>query len=160
MSRLNLTRKEFILICGTGIVGLIGGIIINEETPAITNIEYVVNIQVNPDEFLYLKNRQGIFFIALGGVGLMQGQSQDFVNSLIKEKIVPYDACEIYTLPKENETSNDFPNLTITTKDGLNYTLTSNDKYLLATLQKYKSDILAKNDELFSEVNSKTKNKF
>lgn len=157
MAKLNLTRKDFILICGTSIVGLMSGIIVNNAMPVINSIEYVVNIQVNPDEFLYLKSREGIFFIALGGVGLIQGQSQDFVDTLKKEGIIPYDACEIHNLPGKNETSNDFQNLTITTKDGLNYTLTSNDKYLLATLQKYSSDILAKNSEIFSTVNSKTK---
>lgn len=158
MTSPNLTRKDFILMCGTGIIGLIGGTLISKTKPVETNTEYVSNIQVNPNEFLYLKSSKGnAFYIALGGVGLMQGQEQEFINALTEEGIIPYDACEIHDLPKENETSNDFPNLTITTEDGLNYTLTSDDYALLATLQKYSSDILAKNSEIFSTVNSKTK---
>lgn len=153
-----LTRKEFLLMCGAGILGLIGGTSINRPKQTEEKNNYITNITVNPDEFLYLKRSDAdIFYIAVGGAGLMQGEEDDFTNSLIKQGIIPYDACEIHSLPKVGETSDEFPNLLISNVDGLNYTLASEDEALITSVQKHSSDILAKNYELFGDVYTKTR---
>ena len=146
---LNLTRKDFILMCGAGLTGVIGtAFTINQVRD--NRPEYITNIEVNPDEFIILPNKD-IYYIALGGCGLMQGEETNFVNELISKNIVPYDACDIHNLPKDGST-NIFTDTTISTIDGLNYTITSKDEALISSVQKYSSDILAKNSELFSEV--------
>lgn len=151
----NISRKNFLLICGAGIVGLIGGVTIaNNNAP---KEKYTANIQVNPNEFLSLENKQnGHFYIALGGYGITQDEEADFIEELLNQNIVPYDACDIHNLPKANETiSNTFPNLTITTKDELNYTISSEDKSLIDSLQKHQSEILAHNNKLFSGIKTR-----
>lgn len=148
-----LSRRNFLLMCGTTLIGLIGGATIaNNNTP---KEKYISNIQVNPDEFLLLENKQsGYFYIALGGYGIMQGEETDFVEELLDQNIIPYDACDIHTLPKNGE-SNIFPNLSITTEDELNYILSSEDETLIDSLQKHHSDILAHNNELFTSVKTR-----
>ena len=150
----NLSRRNFLLICGAGIASLLGGITIaNNNKP---KEKYISNIQVNPDEFLFLENKQtGRFYVALGGIGLIQGEEDDFIEELLNQNIISYDACMIHNLPKANETASDFPNITITTEDELNYTVSSEDESLINSLQKYQSDILAHNNELFSKVKTR-----
>lgn len=151
----NLTRKEFLLICGAGLAGVIGtALTINPK--AEERIEYITNLQVNPNEFLLLQN-QDKFYVALGGIGLVQGEEDEFVNELISKNIVDYDACDIHRLPKARETDTaSFNDLTITTEDGLNYTLSSENEDLIKSTTKYSSDILAHNYELFGQI-SKTR---
>ena len=119
--------------------------------------KYISNIQVNPDEFLFIENKQnGHFYIALGGYGLTKDEESSFREELINKQIIPYDACEIHNLPKANDkNSNTFQDLTITTKDDLNYTLSSDDESLINSIQKHQSDILAHNNELFSQVKTR-----
>lgn len=151
----NLTRKEFLLICGAGLTGIIGtSLTIKPKTEERT--EYITNLQVNPNEFLLLQN-QDKFYIALGGIGLIQGEENEFVDELISKNIVDCDACDIHELPKAQETdTTSFDNLTISTDDGLNYTLSSKNKNLIKSTTKYSSDILAHNYELFGQI-SKTR---
>ena len=54
-----------------------------------------------------------------------------------------------------DKNSNTFQDLTITTKDDLNYTLSSDDESLINSIQKHQSDILAHNNELFSQVKTR-----
>ena len=151
----NLTRKEFLLICGAGLTGIIGtALTIKPKTEEKT--EYITNLQVNPNEFLLLQN-QDKFYVALGGVGLIQGEENEFVDELISKNIVDYDACDIHGLPKAQETdTTSFNDLTISTDDGLNYTLSSENEDLIKSTTKHSSDILAHNYELFGQI-SKTR---
>ncbi len=155
---LNLTRKEFILMCGTGIIGLIGGTIISQSKPVETNTKYITNIMVNPNEFLILnKDSKGVIYILINGI-LMQGQEEEFANELISRGIINHDGCDIYTLPKkEDGLITPIEDISIETQDNLNYTFTSNSKDKLDKIEKYQSDLLAKNSDLFKSVNSKTK---
>ena len=151
---MNISRKNFLLICGASIASIISGIAITNNS---TKEKYITNIQVNPDEFLFLENKQnGHFYIALGGYGIMQNEETNFIEELLNKNIITYDACDIHNLRKANETtSNAFPNLTITTKDELNYTLSSEDESLINSVQKYKSEILAHNNDLLSSVKTR-----
>ncbi|CCY47165.1 unknown [Firmicutes bacterium CAG:822] len=151
----NLTRKEFLLMCGAGLTGVIGtALIINPKTNKRT--EYITNLQVNPNEFLLLQN-QDKFYVALGGVGLLQGEEDKFIDELISKNIIDYDACDIHGLPNAQETdTTSFNDLTISTDDGLNYTLSSENEDLIKSTTKHSSDILAHNYELFGQI-SKTR---
>ena len=151
----NLTRKEFLLMCGAGLAGIIGTTITINSKNKKKN-EYITNLEVNPNEFLLLQNKDK-FYVALGGIGLVQGQENEFVNELISKNIIDYDACDIHNLPKAKEIDNtSFEELTIKTNDNLNYTLSSENEELIKSIAKYSSDILAHNYELFGQTN-KTK---
>ena len=88
----------------------------------------------------------------------MQGQEEEFANELISRGIINHDGCDIYTLPKkEDGLITPIEDISIETQDNLNYTFTSNSKDKLDKIEKYQSDLLAKNSDLFKSVNSKTK---
>lgn len=150
----NLTRRDFILMCGAGLTGVIGTTLtINQLTDDRT--EYITNLTVNPDEFLMFPNKDQ-FYIALKGTSLLQSQETDFVNELISKNIVPYDACDIHTLPqKDDGIQNIIVETSISTEDNLNYTITSKNKDIINNIQKHSSDILAKNNELFNQTKTR-----
>ena len=150
----NLTRRDFILMCGAGLTGVIGTTLtINQLTDDRT--EYITNLTVNPDEFLMFPNKDQ-FYITLKGTSLLQGQETDFVNELISKNIVPYDACDIHTLPqKDDGIQNIIVETSISTEDNLNYTITSKNKDIINNIQKHSSDILAKNNELFNQTKTR-----
>ena len=155
---LNLTRKEFILMCGSAAAGIIGSTLVFSKLPKEIETKYISNIMVNPNEFLILnKDSKGVIYILINGI-LMQGQQEEFANELISKEIINHDGCDIYTLPKkEDGLITPIEDISIETKDNINYTFTSNSKDKLDKIEKYQSDILSKNSELFKAVNSKTK---
>lgn len=155
MKNINLSRRNFLLMCGVGLAGFIGGATINQNTSY--KEKYITNVEVNQDEFLFLENKQsGRFYIALSGDGIIQGSENDFIEELLNKNIIPYDACDIHTLPKANEEmSHPFSNLSITTEDSVNYTLSSEDESLISSLQKHHSDVLAQNNELLNSVKTR-----
>ncbi len=155
---LNLTRKEFILMCGSAAAGIIGSTLVFSKLPKEIETKYISNIMVNPNEFLILnKDSKGVIYILINGI-LMQGQEEEFANELISKEIINHDGCDIYTLPKkEDGLITPIEDISIETKDNINYTFTSNSKDKLDKIEKYQSDILSKNSELFKSVNSKTK---
>ena len=155
---LNLTRKEFILMCGSAAAGIIGSTLVFSKLPKEIETKYISNIMVNPNEFLILnKDSKGVIYILINGI-LMQGQEEEFANELISKEIINHDGCDIYTLPKkEDGLITPIEDISIETKDNINYTFTSNSKDKLDKIEKYQSDILSKNSELFKAVNSKTK---
>lgn len=152
----HLTRKEFLLICGAGLAGIIGTTITTNPKQKIKT-KYITTLEVNPNEFLLMQNKNK-FYIALNGVGLIQGEEDDFVEELISKNIINYDACDIHNLPNIQETNTTpFNDLTITTNDGINYTLSSENEELIKSIKKYSSDILAYNNAIF-EKTSKSNN--
>ena len=155
---LNLTRKEFILMCGSAAAGIIGSTLVFSKLPKEIETKYITNIMVNPNEFLILnKDSKSVIYILINGI-LMQGQEEEFANELISKEIINHDGCDIYTLPKkEDGLITPIEDISIETKDNINYTFTSNSKDKLDKIEKYQSDILSKNSELFKAVNSKTK---
>lgn len=152
----NLTRRDFILMCGAGLAGVIGTTLtINQLTD--DRPEYITNLTINPSEFIIFPDKNQ-YYIALNGNSLLQGQETDFVNELIAKNIVPYDACDIHTLPKkEDGTQNIIAETSITTQDDLNYTIISKNKDLISSIQKYSSDILTQNNELLESLNQKAR---
>ncbi len=153
-----LTRKEFVLMCGSAAAGIIGSTLVFSKLPKEIETKYISNIMVNPNEFLILnKDSKGVIYILINGI-LMQGQEEEFANELISKEIINHDGCDIYTLPKkEDGLITPIEDISIETKDNINYTFTSNSKDKLDKIEKYQSDILSKNSELFKAVNSKTK---
>ena len=153
-----LTRREFVLMCGSAAAGIIGSTFVFSKLPKEIETKYISNIMVNPNEFLILnKDSKGIIYILINGI-LMQGQEEEFANELISRGIINHDGCDIYTLPKkEDGLITPIEDISIETKDNINYTFTSNSKDKLDKIEKYQSDLLAKNSDLFKSVNSKTK---
>ena len=153
-----LTRREFVLMCGSAAAGIIGSTLVFSKLPKEIETKYISNIMVNPNEFLILnKDSKGVIYILINGI-LMQGQEEEFANELISKEIINHDGCDIYTLPKkEDGLVTPIEDISIETKDNINYTFTSNSKDKLDKIEKYQSDILSKNSELFKAVNSKTK---
>lgn len=153
-----LTRREFVLMCGSAAAGIIGSTLVFSKLPKEIETKYISNIMVNPNEFLILnKDSKGVIYILINGI-LMQGQEEEFANELISKEIINHDGCDIYTLPKkEDGLITPIEDISIETKDNINYTFTSNSKDKLDKIEKYQSDILSKNSELFKAVNSKTK---
>ena len=153
-----LTRREFVLICGSAAAGIIGSTLVFSKLPKEIETKYISNIMVNPNEFLILnKDSKGVIYILINGI-LMQGQEEEFANELISKEIINHDGCDIYTLPKkEDGLITPIEDISIETKDNINYTFTSNSKDKLDKIEKYQSDILSKNSELFKAVNLKTK---
>ena len=153
-----LTRREFVLMCGSAAAGIIGSTLVFSKLPKEIETKYISNIMVNPNEFLILnKDSKGVIYILINGI-LMQGQEEEFANELISKEIINHDGCDIYTLPKkEDGLITPIEDISIETKDNINYTFTSNSKEKLDKIEKYQSDILSKNSELFKAVNSKTK---
>lgn len=111
---------------------------------------------VNPNEFLILnKDSKGIIYILINGI-LMQGQEEEFANELISRGIINHDGCDIYTLSKkEDGLITPIEGISIETQDNLNYTFTSNSKDKLDKIEKYQSDLLTKNNELFKSVKTR-----
>lgn len=153
-----LTRREFVLMCGSAAAGIIGSTLVFSKLPKEIETKYISNIMVNPNEFLILnKDSKGVIYILINGI-LMQGQEEEFANELISKEIINHDGCDIYTLPKKKDgLITPIEDISIETKDNINYTFTSNSKDKLDKIEKYQSDILSKNSELFKAVNSKTK---
>ena len=153
-----LTRREFVLMCGSAAAGIIGSTLVFSKLPKEIETKYISNIMVNPNEFLILnKDSKGVIYILINGI-LIQGQEEEFANELISKEIINHDGCDIYTLPKkEDGLITPIEDISIETKDNINYTFTSNSKDKLDKIEKYQSDILSKNSELFKAVNSKTK---
>lgn len=153
-----LTRREFVLMCGSAAAGIIGSTLVFSKLPKEIETKYISNIMVNPNEFLILnKDSKGVIYILINGI-LMQGQEEEFANELISKEIINHDGCDIYILPKkEDGLITPIEDISIETKDNINYTFTSNSKDKLDKIEKYQSDILSKNSELFKAVNSKTK---
>ena len=153
-----LTRREFVLMCGSAAAGIIGSTLVFSKLPKEIETKYISNIMVNPNEFLILnKDSKGVIYILINGI-LMQGQEEEFANELISKEIINHDGCDIYTLPKkEDGLITPIEDISIETKDNINYTFTSNSKDKLGKIEKYQSDLLAKNSDLFKSVNSKTK---
>lgn len=150
----NLTRREFLLICGASVAGMLGAAT-TIKPKTIEKTEYVNNVIVYPGEFLLLKN-ENKYYIALGGVDLMPDQKLDFIVDLIARRIIRHDKCEIHTLPNVQETdSTSFEDLTITAEDGITYTLISENLDLIKNPQTYTSYILAEN-YISSEEQNKT----
>lgn len=150
----NLTRREFLLICGGGVAGMLGAATAIKPK-IIEKTEYVNNVIVYPGEFLLLRN-ENKYYIALGGVDLMPNQKLDFIVDLIARRIIKHDKCEIHTLPNAQETdSTSFEDLTITAEDGISYTLISENLDLIKNPQTYTSYILAEN-YISSEEQNKT----
>lgn len=154
----SLSRRNFILMCGSAAAGIFGSALVFSKLPKKTITKYISTINVNPNEFLIInENTNGIKYILIGGI-LIQNQEEEFIEELISKGIVEYDACDIYTLPKKEDNSiTPIEGISIETKDNLNYTITSDSKEKLNNIQKYQSDLLAKNNDVFANVNSKTK---
>ena len=127
---LNLTRKEFILMCGSAAAGIIGSTLVFSKLPKEIETKYISNIMVNPNEFLILnKDSKGVIYILINGI-LMQGQEEEFANELISKEIINHDGCDIYTLPKkEDGLITPIEDISIETKDNINYTFISNNTF-------------------------------
>lgn len=151
-----LTRREFVLMCGSAAAGIIGSTLVFSKLPKEIETKYISNIMVNPNEFLILnKDSKGVIYILINGI-LMQGQEEEFANELISKEIINHDGCDIYTLPKkEDGLITPIEDISIETKDNINYTFTSNSKDKLDKIEKYQSDILSKNSELFKSVKTR-----
>ena len=151
-----LTRREFVLMCGSAAAGIIGSTLVFSKLPKEIETKYISNIMVNPNEFLILnKDSKGVIYILINGI-LMQGQEEEFANELISKEIINHDGCDIYTLPKkEDGLITPIEDISIETKDNINYTFTSNSKDKLDKIEKYQSDLLAKNSELFKSVKTR-----
>ena len=151
-----LTRREFVLMCGSAAAGIIGSTLVFSKLPKEIETKYISNIMVNPNEFLILnKDSKGVIYILINGI-LMQGQEEEFANELISRGIINHDGCDIYTLPKkEDGLITPIEGISIETQDNLNYTFTSNSKDKLDKIEKYQSDLLAKNSELFKSVKTR-----
>lgn len=146
-----VTRRDFLIMMGAGLAGLIGGYylpkpLLEEKT------KYITNITVNPNEFIIIPFGD-LNYVGLGGVGLIAGEEADFVDELMSKNISQIDNFDIHSLPKKEDGEQVIQSeVTISTMDNLNYEITSTNKDFISNIQKYSSDILNKNNELFGNV--------
>lgn len=146
-----VTRREFLIMMGAGLAGLIGGYYLPKTLPD-EKTKYITNITVNPNEFIIIPFGD-LNYVGLGGAGLIAGEEKDFVEELISNNISQLDNFDIHSLPKKEDGEQIIQSeVTIITKDNSNYEITSTNKDFISNIQKYSSDILNKNNELFGNV--------
>lgn len=146
-----VTRREFVIMMGTGLAGLIGGYYLPKPLPE-EKTKYITNITVNPNEFIIIPFGD-LNYVGLGGEGLIAGEEEAFVKELISNNISQFDNFDIHSLPKKEDGEQVIQSeVTISTMDNLNYEITSTNKDFINNIQKYTSDILNKNNELFGNV--------
>ena len=64
-----LTRREFVLMCGSAAAGIIGSTLVFSKLPKEIETKYISNIMVNPNEFLILnKDSKGVIYILINGI--------------------------------------------------------------------------------------------
>lgn len=150
-----LTRKEFLLMCGSACIGIIGTALVFSKLPKEIETKYILNLKVNPNEYVILnQNSNGIIYILINGI-IMPGEEETFAKELISKQIIDHDACDIYSLPQKEESITPIEGISIETKDNINYTFISNNKEKLENIQKYQSDLLQKNNELFENYKTR-----
>lgn len=146
-----VTRREFVIMMGTGLAGLISGYYLPKPLPE-EKTKYITNITVNPNEFIIIPFGD-LNYVGLGGEGLIAGEEEDFVKELISNNISQFDNFDIHSLPKKEDGEQVIQSeVTISTMDNLNYEITSTNKDFINNIQKYTSGILNKNNELFGNV--------
>ena len=114
--------------------------------------------EVNVDEYLVIENADGSYTIAMGGVGLSGNQLQDLISRLQADGIIPADAQVVPgVLPSaptdemkeqgKTEQLAQVGDYIISTTDGINYTVYSEDGTVLDTVIKYEDQHLEDNYE-------------
>lgn len=136
----------------------------NEEGPTISEDltipeDYVSkDYEVSANEYLVIENADGSYTIAMGGVGLSGNQLQDLISKLQADGVIPADAqVTPGVLPSaptdemkeqgKTEQSAQVGDYIISTTDGINYTIYSEDGTALDTVIKYEDQHLEDNYE-------------
>ena len=146
-----VTRRDFLIMMGAGLAGLIGGYYLPKPLPE-EKTRYITNITVNPNEFIIIPFGD-LNYVGLGGEGLIAGEEEDFIEELLSEGISQFDNFDIHSLPKKEDGEQVIQSeVTISTMDNLNYEITSTNKDFISNIQKYSSDLLNKNNELLGNV--------
>lgn len=148
----------------------------DEETPSISDDVTIPedydhrDYEVNSDEYLIIKNADGSYTIAMGGVGLSNAQLQDLISKLQSEGVIPADAQVLPgVLPSaptdemkeqgKEEQLTQIGDYIISTKDGKTYTIYSEDGKVLETIIKYEDKQLEDNYETSKDPEAQPGNK-
>ena len=132
-----------------------------------TNEDSVSDFEVNPDEFLLIKNEDGSYTIAQGGVGLSHDQFQELVDELKQDGKLPEDAVIVTdVLPKaptdemiangQTEQSATIGDYVFSTSDGKNYQVYDKDGNLVTTIssddyENIKDEQLGENQDMSND---------
>ena len=132
-----------------------------------TNEDSVSDFEVNPDEFLLIKNEDGSYTIAQGGVGLSHDQFQELVDELKQDGKLPEDAVIVTDiLPPaptdemiangQTEQSATIGDYVFSTSDGKNYQVYDKDGNLVTTIssddyENIKDEQLGENQDMSND---------
>ena len=132
-----------------------------------TNEDSVSDFEVNPDEFLLIKNEDGSYTIAQGGVGLSHDQFQELVDELKQDGKLPEDAVIVTDiLPQaptdemiangQTEQSATIGDYVFSTSDGKNYQVYDKDGNLVTTIssddyENIKDEQLGENQDMSND---------
>ena len=140
-----------------------------------TNEDSVSDFEVNPDEFLLIKNEDGSYTIAQGGVGLSHDQFQELVDELKQEGKLPEDAVIVTdVLPPaptdemiangQTEQSATIGDYVFSTSDGKNYQVYDKDGNLVTTIssddyENIKDEQLGENQDMSNDPDAEPDDK-
>lgn len=142
----------------------------NEEGPTISEDYVSKDYEVSANEYLVIENADGSYTIAMGGVGLNDNQLQDLISRLQADGIIPADAqVTLGALPSaptdemkeqgKTERLAQIGDYIISTTDGINYTIYSEDGTVLDTVIKYEDQHLEDNYEISEDPGAVTGDK-
>ena len=140
-----------------------------------TNEDSVSDFEVNPDEFLLIKNEDGSYTIAQGGVGLSHDQFQELVDELKQDGKLPEDAVIVTDiLPQaptdemiangQTEQSATIGDYVFSTSDGKNYQVYDKDGNLVTTIssddyENIKDEQLGENQDISNDPDAEPDDK-